>query len=427
MERTLIKELGKKDKQKVLIKGRVLNVRILGSITFVVVQDYTGSVQTVWEKPVETIAGETVEIEGEVRLEPRAKGGVELGGEKLAAISKNTETLPYDFASRDLNLNLATLLDLRTTSLRHPKAQAVFKLYDLLLEAYEKTMRQEGFTEVKTPRILEAASEGGANFFKIKYFDKDAYLAQSPQFYKQIMVGVFERVFEIGPVFRAEPHFTTRHVNEYVSLDAEMGFIKNFRDVTTMLNKVIKQVFDHLRENGKDYLELYKAEIPEVPEKIPEIKLADLRKLVKEKYDYEIPKNTDIDPEGERLACRWAKEEYGSDFVFITNYFWKDKPFYTMPSDDKQEETEGFDLLFRGTEIATGSQRIHEYEKLIKNMEAKGVKPNGMEFYLDTFKFAMPPHGGWGLGSERIIQLILGLGSVKEAVLFPRDVKRLNP
>lgn len=427
MERTLIKELGKKDKQKVLIKGRVLNVRILGSITFVVVQDYTGSVQTVWEKPVETIAGETVEIEGEVRLEPRAKGGVELGGEKLAAISKNTETLPYDFASRDLNLNLATLLDLRTTSLRHPKAQAVFKLYDLLLEAYEKTMRQEGFTEVKTPRILEAASEGGANFFKIKYFDKDAYLAQSPQFYKQIMVGVFERVFEIGTVFRAEPHFTTRHVNEYVSLDAEMGFIKNFRDVTTMLNKVIKQVFDHLRENGKDYLELYKAEIPEVPEKIPEIKLADLRKLVKEKYDYEIPKNTDIDPEGERLACRWAKEEYGSDFVFITNYFWKDKPFYTMPSDDKQEETEGFDLLFRGTEIATGSQRIHEYEKLIKNMEAKGVKPNGMEFYLDTFKFAMPPHGGWGLGSERIIQLILGLGSVKEAVLFPRDVKRLNP
>ena len=427
MERTLIKELGKKDKQKVLIKGRVLNVRILGSITFVVVQDYTGSVQTVWEKPVETIAGETVEIEGEVRLEPRAKGGVELGGEKLAAISKNTETLPYDFASRDLNLNLATLLDLRTTSLRHPKAQAVFKLYDLLLEAYEKTMRQEGFTEVKTPRILEAASEGGANFFKIKYFDKDAYLAQSPQFYKQIIVGVFERVFEIGPVFRAEPHFTTRHVNEYVSLDAEMGFIKNFRDVTTMLNKVIKQVFDHLRENGKDYLELYKAEIPEVPEKIPEIKLADLRKLVKEKYDYEIPKNTDIDPEGERLACRWAKEEYGSDFVFINNYFWKDKPFYTMPSDDKQEETEGFDLLFRGTEIATGSQRIHEYEKLIKNMEAKGVKPNGMEFYLDTFKFAMPPHGGWGLGSERIIQLILGLGSVKEAVLFPRDVKRLNP
>ena len=241
------------------------------------------------------------------------------------------------------------------------------------------------------------------------------------------MVGVFERVFEIGPVFRAEPHFTTRHVNVYVSFDAEMGFIKNFRDVTTMLNKVIKQVFDHLRENCKDYLELYKAEIPEVPEKIPEIKLADLRKLVKEKYDYEIPKNTDIDPEGERLACRWAKEEYGSDFVFITNYFWKDKPFYTMPSDDKQEETEGFDLLFRGTEIATGSQRIHEYEKLIKNMEAKGVKPNGMEFYLDTFKFAMPPHGGWGLGSERIIQLILGLGSVKEAVLFPRDVKRLNP
>jgi nondiscriminating aspartyl-tRNA synthetase len=288
-------------------------------------------------------------------------------------------------------------------------------------------MRQEGFTEIKTPKILEAASEGGANFFQIKYFDKNAYLAQSPQFYKQIMVGVFERVFEIGSVFRAEPHFTTRHVNEYISLDAEMGFIENFHDVATMLNKIIKKVFDHMRTNGAEYLRLHNAEIPEVPDEIPQIKLADLKKLIKEKYNYSIPETTDIDPEGERLACRWAKDEHNSDFLFVTNYYWADKPFYTMPSDSKHNETEGFDLLFRGMEIATGSQRIHDYQMLIDNMKAKGVKPAGMESYLETFKFAIPPHGGWGLGSERIIQLILGLSSVKEAVLFPRDVKRLNP
>jgi nondiscriminating aspartyl-tRNA synthetase len=427
MERTLIKDLSKQIGKEVTLLGRILNIRKLGSIVFIVLQDYTGTVQTVWETEVKAGVGEAVKIEGLVKADTRSKSGVELGGAKLETISTNIEELPYDFAGKDLNLQLNTLLDLRTTSLRHPKSQAVFKLYDLLLEGYEKTMRAEGFTEIKTPKIIEAASEGGANFFKIKYFDQDAYLAQSPQLYKQIMVGVFERVFEIGSVFRAEPHFTTRHVNEYIGLDAEMGFIYNFKDVSSMLNKVMKNVFDHMKTNGADYLALHNAEIPEVPETIPSIKLADFRKLAKEKYNYEIPESTDIDPEGERLACRWAKEEHNSDFVFITNYFWKDKPFYTMPSDDSQNETEGFDLLFRGVEIATGSQRIHDYKMLIKNMEAKGVKQAGLESYLDTFKFAMPPHGGWGLGSERIIQLILGLGSIKEAVLFPRDVKRLNP
>lgn len=425
--RILIKDLPTMIDKPAELFGRVMNIRKMGAITFIIVQDYSGTVQTVWEKEIKVGVGEAVKIEGLVKKDDRAKNGVEVSGQEMVVVSTNREELPYDFASKDLNLQLNTLLDLRTLSLRHPKVQAIFRLYDLLLEAYEKVMREEGFTEIKTPKILEAASEGGANFFKIKYFDQDAYLAQSPQFYKQIMVGVFERVFEIGPVFRAEPHFTTRHVNEYVSLDAEMGFIENFQDVMVMLNKVLAKIFIHLKEKGQSSLAELGVEIAPVPEKIPQIKLAELRKIVKEKYNYEIPASTDIDPEGERLACRWAKEEHNSDFVFVTNYFWKDKPFYTMPSDDKQEETEGFDLLFRGTEIATGSQRIHDYEMLLKNMTAKGIKPDGMKHYLDTFKFAMPPHGGWGLGSERIIQLMLGLGSVKEAVLFPRDVKRLNP
>ena len=335
--------------------------------------------------------------------------------------------MPFDLAKNDLNLNLSTLLDYRTLSLRHPKVQAIFKLYDILLKGYEITMREEKFTEIKTPKILGAATEGGANFFKVKYFDKEAALAQSPQFYKQIMVGVFERVFEIGPAFRAEPHFTTRHVNEYISLDAEVGFIKDFYDVVGILNRVIKKVFSIIEKEGKQYLDTHNIKISEVPDQIPRVKLAEIKKIIKEKYNYSIPEAIDIDPEGERLAGKYAKENFNSDFIFITHYPWSEKPFYTMPCEENPEETCGFDLLFKGLEIATGSQRIHAYKQLIENMEKKKIKPNGMEFYLDIFKYAMPPHGGWGIGSERLIQQILELGSIKEAILFPRDVKRLVP
>lgn len=427
MERLLIKDLKENIGKEVLVRGRALNVRALGSVTFVIVQDYTGTVQSVWEKEITIKTGETVEIIGTVKADERAKSGVEIEGKEIKLISKNYGDLPLDLSKSKFDLQLTTLLDHRTISLRHPKIQAIFKLYDILLEAYETVMREEGFTEIKTPKILEAASEGGANFFKIDYFEKEAFLAQSPQLYKQIMVGVFERVFEIGSTFRAEPHFTTRHVNEYISLDGEMGFIDSYRDVTAMLNKILVKVFKIIAEKGKPFLELYGVEAPVVPDEIPHIKLSEIKKIIEEKYMYKIPEGTDIDPEGERFACKYAKEELGSDFIFVTNYFWEDKPFYTMPSDDTHNETEGFDLLFRGMEIVTGSQRIHDYEMLINNMNAKGVKEKGLEFYLETFKYAMPPHGGWGMGSERIIQQILGLSSIKEAVLFPRDVKRLSP
>lgn len=426
MERILIKNISEKEGQEVKLQGRVFNVRKLGSVNFVVLYDYTGMVQVVFETEIEAGVQDSVQIIGTVKKEPRAKGGYEIQGTSIEIVSKSEET-PFDMTKNDLNLQLTTLLDNRTVSLRHPKVKAIFSLYDLMLKAYETVMRTNGFTEVKTPKILEAASEGGANFFKIDYFDKQAFLAQSPQLYKQIMVGVFERVFEIGSTFRAEPHFTTRHVNEYISLDAEFGFIESFEDVMAMLNKCLKEMFEMVGKEGAEYLKLHEVEMPVVPDKIPQVKLKDIKAIVKEKYGYEIPADTDIDPEGERLAGRWAKEEHDSDFLFITNYFWHDKPFYTMPSDEKQDETEGFDLIFRGMEIVTGSQRIHNYEMLIKNMKAKGVKGDGLESYLDTFKYGMPPHGGWGMGSERLIQQILGLGSIKEAILFPRDVKRLRP
>jgi len=322
---------------------------------------------------------------------------------------------------------LHSLLDYRVYTVRHPKIKAIFKLYDILLKAYETVMREEGFTETKTPKILGSLTEGGANFFKVKYFEKDAFLAQSPQFYKQIMVGSLERVFEIGPVFRAEPHFSTRHLNEYNSLDAEMGYIKDENDVMDMLNLILKKIFIIIADEGAQFLKQYNVVINDVPNKIPKIKLADAKEIILKKYKHIVPKDTDIDPEGERLVCKYAKEKYNSDFVFVTNYPWNDRPFYTMPADNKQNDTCGFDLLYKNMEIVTGSQRIHSYDMLLKNMELKNIKPKGMEFYLDNFKSGMPPHGGWGMGSERLIQLILNLSSVKEVSLFPRDVKRLSP
>ncbi len=411
MERLLIKEISNHEGEKITIKGRIFNIRNLGSISFLIIRDYSGVVQVVASKDAEVNSGDIVLVEGIVKKDERAKGGYEMKAEKIEIITKSKETLPFDLEKDDINLNLNTLLDYRVLSLRHPKVQSIFRLYDLLLKSYDEAMREEGFVEIKTPKILGSASEGGANFFQVDYFDKKAVLAQSPQFYKQIMVGVFDRVFEIGPVFRAEPHFTTRHVNEYISLDAEMGYIDNFYDVAKTLNRVIKKMF-------------FQMGIEDVPEGIPYIKLSEMRKIIKEKYNYDIPEETDIDPRGEELAGQYAKEEFNSDFIFLTHYPIDYRPFYTM-SDGK--EAMGFDLLYKGLEIATGGQRINEYDELIESMKRKNVGIKGMEFYVNAFKYAIPPHGGWGMGSERIIKQILGLDNIKEAVLFPRDVKRITP
>jgi len=411
MERLLIKEISNHEGEKITIKGRIFNIRNLGSISFLIIRDYSGVVQVIASKNTEVNSGDIVLVEGIVKKDERAKGGYEMKAEKIEIITKSKETLPFDLEKDDINLNLNTLLDYRVLSLRHPKVQSIFRLYDLLLKSYDEAMREEGFVEIKTPKILGSASEGGANFFQVDYFDKKAVLAQSPQFYKQIMVGVFDRVFEIGPVFRAEPHFTTRHVNEYISLDAEMGYIDNFYDVAKTLNRVIKKMF-------------FQMGIEDVPEEIPYIKLSEIRKIIKEKYNYDIPEETDIDPRGEELAGQYAKEEFNSDFIFLTHYPIDYRPFYTM-SDGK--EAMGFDLLYKGLEIATGGQRINEYDELIESMKRKNVGIKGMEFYVNAFKYAIPPHGGWGMGSERIIKQMLGLDNIKEAVLFPRDVKRITP
>lgn len=426
--RILINQLAGQVNQEVTIQGRLVNLRKLGgNITFLIMRDYTGTIQAVFEAETEAKIGDVLAITGQVIAEPRAKGGLELQAKKVEVLVTSKIELPIDLSKPKLNLQLSTLLDYRYISLRHEKVQAIFKLYDLLLQGYESVMHQQGFTEIKSPKLLAAASEGGANFFKVKYFNNEAFLAQSPQFYKQMMVGVFERVFEIGSVFRAEPHFTSRHVNEYIGFDAEMGMINDFRDITKMLSQVMKAVFALIEEQGQEYLKLYGVEKLEVLDEIPHIQLDELKAIIAKEYKYEIPGDTDIDSEGEKLAWKYAKEKFNSDFIFVTHYPWKDRPFYTMPDPTDETKTLSFDLIYKGMEIASGGQRIHDYDQLMANIEKKGVKPVGMDDYLETFKFAMPAHGGWGLGSERIIQLMLGLGSIKEAVLFPRDVKRLRP
>ena len=425
--------------QEVKIAGWVNVRRDHGKIIFIDLRDASGIIQTViipdYAEACDTakkLRSEfVIEMEGIVKERPASArneksptGGVEIEVKNIKIISKPEGELPIDIAEENLNLHLDTLLNYRTLTLRNEKIKSIFKVYGEVLKAYEDIMRSGGFQEIKTPKIVNAATEGGANFFKIKYFDRDAYLAQSPQFYKQAGVGVFEKVFEIGSVFRAEPHYTTRHVNEYIGMDAEMGFIENLEDVMAELEKAMRHMMKEISKNCQADLEKYNAQVPE-DKPIPRIKLSEALEILKKEYGKEV-ENEDIDPESERLICEWAKKEHGSDFVFLTHYPVKLRPFYSMPSSDGKY-TETFDLLFRGIEIASGGQRIHDYNQLVDNIKKFGLKPDDFENYLDIFRWGMPPHGGWGLGSERIVQQILGLKSIKEAILFPRDVKRLTP
>ena len=439
MERTLIRETLGKVGEEVQLSGWVSVRRDHGKLVFLDVRDRSGSVQAVVlpqhaeaYAAVQAVRNETVvSIHGKVNERPaNAKkegdvtGGVEIEVLELTVVAKAAEELPIDLSQTELDLNLDTLLNNRTVALRHRKIQAIFKLYSLLLEGYDAACRTEEFVEIKTPKILSAATEGGANFFKIKYFDREAYLAQSPQFYKQAAASAFERVFEIGSVFRAEPHFTTRHVNEYVGLDGEMAFINGVEEVMMTLEKIILATLAHVGSQGKEFLDLYSQVAP--PQMaIPRIRLSEALEILEKEYGKTV-ENEDIDGEGERMICEYVSKTYGSDFVFLTHYPIHLRPFYSMPSADGKY-TETFDLLFRGVEIASGGQRIHDYQMLVDSIRRKGLEPESFKDYLDIFRYGAPAHGGWGLGSERIIHKLLGLGSIKEALLYPRDDKRLAP
>ena len=440
MERILISETPKHIGESIRLCGWVHIRRDHGKLVFLELRDRSGKVQAIVlpDNPeaieaakeirsefIIELIGKVKERPGKAQNEKLATGGVEIEVESVKVLTRPEGDLPIDVSSPELNLNLETLLNYRTIALRSDKVRSIFEIYSELLKAYDDAMRKDGFVEIKTPKILGAATEGGANFFKIKYFDRDAFLAQSPQFYKQAGMSVFERVFEIGTVFRAEPHYTTRHVNEYTGLDAEMGFIESFEDVMAELEKTMQHMFKHIDETCQGQLELHNATVPEaVP--IPRIRLEEALEILKKEYGKEV-EDQDIDSEGERFICEYVKKKYNSDLIFLTHYPTHLRPFYSMPSPEDRKYTETFDLLFRGVEIASGGQRIHNAKMLVESIEEKGLNPDDFKDYIDIFRYGAPKHGGWGLGSERIIQKILGLGSIKEAVLYPRDVKRLTP
>lgn len=429
MKRKLINELKDGLNKKVCIQGWIYKVRKLKQITFVILRDRTGLVQCVVDNNKFNASELTIEsvisIIGTVKEGKNSLNNFEVEIESIDIINKVNEEIPIELNKENLEVNLDTMLNNRVLSLRHKKVNAIFKVQNIILNAFREFLNNEGFTEINTPKIVKDGAEGGTEVFEVKYFESKAYLAQSPQFYKQMMVGAgFERVFEVGHAYRAEEHNTNRHLNEYVSLDLEMGFIENEYDVMELEERLLKHILKSLTDYGKEYLELFKVELPVINGEIPKVDFNEAINILKEKYN----KNNldgDLDPEAEKLLYKYAKEVFNSDFIFLTNYPSRKRPMYTMPCGDTG--THSFDLLFRGIEITTGGQRIHNYEQLVQNMKYKGFDPSNYKSYLEVFKYGMPKHGGLAIGLERITAKILGLENVREAALITRDRNRLIP
>lgn len=425
MERVLVKDLGNTIGEKVKLQGWIQRIRKLGKIAFIILRDRSGSIQCVVNTKEIEIKGLKLETVVEVIGNVAKSDKVELQVTSLNIISEVKIDLPIEINKTELETNLDTILNNRALSLRHEKTNAVFKIQACLAQSFGEFLQGEGFTQVFTPKIVAEGAEGGTELFELKYFEQKAYLAQSPQFYKQMMVGAgYERIFEIGHVYRAEEHNTNRHLNEYVSLDLEMAFIEDERDVMDLETRLLKYMLGRLKIRCEKELNLLEAELPVIDKAIVSIPLPEAIKILQEKYGKKDLTN-DIDPEGERLISAYVKEKYNSDFLFLTHYPVEKRPMYTMPAENRL--THSFDLIFRGLEITTGGQRIHNYEMLKSNMELKGLNPDSFKDYLETFKYGMPPHGGLAIGLERLTAQLLGFKNIREATLFPRDRDRLTP
>ena len=418
--------------QTVKVNGAVHAIRNMGTVAFVILRKREGLLQGVYEegtakfdlKDIKEAA--TIEVEGVLEENEKAPGGIEIRMENLKILSQpKAEMMPLAISKWKLNTSLEAKLNYRSISLRNIRG-AKFRIQEGLTRAFRDFLYSQGFTEIHTPKIGAKGAEGGANIFKLEYFHRPAVLAQSPQFYKQMMVGVFDRVFETAPVFRAEKHNTKRHLNEYTSLDFEMGYIDGFEDIMAMETGYLQYAMELLKKDYAQELKILGITLPEV-EKIPAVKFSDIKEKVSEKYGHKMRNPFDLEPEEEQLISQYAKEEWGSDFVFVTHYPSKKRPFYAMDDPKDPRYTLSFDLLFRGMEITTGGQRIHDYEMLAEKIKARGMSQEGMEQYLDTFKHGMPPHGGIGIGLERLTMKLIGEDNVRETTLFPRDLSRLEP
>lgn len=424
------------DDREVKVNGMVHTLRDMGEILFLVLRSSEGLVQCVTDEgkieladTVRTLKeGTAVKVSGMARKESRAPQGVELQITKILVLSAPDKNamIPLPIAKRKLNTSLETKLNLRPISLRNLRERAIFKLQEGIVRGFRDFLFKQHFTEIHTPKIVAGNAEGGANVFKLEYFGKLAFLAQSPQFYKQTMVGVYDRVFEVGPVFRAEKHNTVRHLNEYTGLDFEMGYIEDFTEIMEMESAMLSYVVQLLGTEYQKEISLLEITLPDT-EKIPSVRFDEAKRLASEKYGHTIKNPYDLEPEEEVLIGRYFKEEYGSDFVFVTHYPSKKRPFYAMDDPADPKFTLSFDLLFKGMEVTTGGQRIHDYDAIVKKMEKRGMKPADFRDYLMIFKYGMPPHGGLGIGLERLTMQLIGEANVRGTALFARDVTRLTP
>lgn len=423
---------GSYEGKKIRMNGAVHNVRDMGEVAFVILRKAEGLVQCVYEEGVTNFdihdlkEESAVEVLGTVKAEERAPHGFELRLEEIKVLSQPAKPMPIPISKWKMNTSLETKLALRPVSLRNVRERAKFKIQEGIVRGFRDYLFTQGFTEIHTPKIVARGAEGGSNVFKLNYFNKKAELGQSPQFYKQTMVGVYDRVFEAAPVFRAEKHNTTRHLNEYTSLDFEMGYIDGFEDIMAMETGFLQYTMALLEKEYKKELDMLGVTLPDVS-KIPAVRFDKAKELVAEKYNRRIRNPYDLEPEEELLIGRYFKEEYGSDFVFVTHYPSKKRPFYAMDDPADPKFTLSFDLLFKGLEVTTGGQRIHDYGEILKKMEKRGMDPEDIASYLMIFKYGMPPHGGLGIGLERLTMRLLDEQNVRETALFPRDVTRLEP
>ena len=424
------------DGKVVAIKGYIHRIREMTGFAFVIIRTDRDTIQCVyapefsdyrWDDKLCEEAG--VKVTGKVAKSTDAKGNdrYELQIHNIEILSLPAERLPIVINKKQLdNIGLSTVLDLRPISMRNPKERAIFKVQEGIARGFRECLMKNGFTEIRSPKINFAGAEGGTNIFKLDYFGKQVYLAQSPQLYKQALVGVYQKVFEVAPVFRAEHHDTSRHLNEYTSMDFEMGFINDFTDIMNMEVMVLKYIMNLLKTEYSAELELLHIDVPEITE-VPCIKFMDAKELLMKKFKYQPQDMKDFDPAEEELLGKYAKKELNSDFLFVTHYPSKKRPFYTMDDPENPEFTLSFDLLFRGLEITSGGQRIHDYNMQVEKMKKLGTDPEQFETYLMLHKYGAPPHGGLGIGLERLTMHLLGAKNVRETTMFPRDINRVTP
>lgn len=425
-------QLGAHIGEIVRLHGSIYKIRKMSSFAFVLLRTKRQMVQCVYEPAYARFALEELKEEACVRFtaevirEERSRSGYDLHLLEVEILSEPEEVSPVVINQKRVNTSIENLLDYRPITLRNEKERAVFQIQARICQAFREFLDGQHFTEIHTPKLVAAGAEGGANIFSLSYFGEQAYLAQSPQFYKQAMVPVYERVFEIGPVFRAEKHNTQRHLNEYTSMDFEMGFIDGFEDIMQMETKVLQNIMAVLKADYAPQLAALHVSVPDVTS-IPAVRFDDAKRMVSEKYGRAIRDPFDLEPEEEQLISRLFAEEYGSEFVFVTHYPSKKRPFYAADDPEDPRYTLSFDLLFRGLEVTTGGQRIHDYDTQVAKLIKKGMNPEDFAGYLMIHKYGTCPHGGLGLGLERLTARLLGENNVRETCLFPRDQQRIEP